>query len=308
MAFDQSKWVWKNGELVPWESATLHVSAHGLHYGTGVFEGVRCYETDDGPAIFRMKDHVERLYASALTHGMEIPLSQMEMEAAICETIRRNGFRSCYVRPICFFGSGNLSVHPRDCPVEIAILAWPWGAYLGAQGLDRGVRITVSPWQKFRPSMMPTAAKACGQYINSALAMRDAISRGYDEAILLNTSGHIAEGAGENLFVIRDKKLATNDECDSILPGITRNSVIALARDLGYEVEVRPLPVEDLLDCDEAFFTGTAVEVTPIRELDGRSVGGGKRGPITTRLQKKFSEVTSGREPGYKDWLHFVDQ
>lgn len=297
-----------NGQVVAWKDATLHVSAHALHYGSGVFEGIRCYETEQGPALFRLWDHFDRLYASAAVYELEIPYSREQLAEATCELIQRNGFRNCYVRPICFLGSASLAVHPRQCPLETAILTWPWAAYLGAEGLEKGVRITVSPWQKFNSRMMPTTAKACGQYLNSMLAVRDAVARGYDEAILLDVDGNIAEGSGENLFVIKNRKVITNDAQDSILMGITRDSVIEIARDLGYEVESRSLHLEDLLHCDEAFFTGTAAEVTPIRELDGQVVGGGQRGPITAQIQRIYFDATSGRNPHYEHWLYHTEQ
>jgi branched-chain amino acid aminotransferase len=295
-----------NGRAVPWASATVHVSAHALHYGSGVFEGIRCYETADGPAIFRLEAHLERLYASAQMHGIEIPYTPAELGDAACEIIQRNEFSSCYVRPICYFGSDSLSVHPRNCPVEVVIMAWPWAPYLGAEGLDKGVRVTVSPWLKFSSRMMPTTAKACGQYVNSTLAVRDAFQRGYDEALLLDIDGHIAEGSGENLFIVRDGRLITNDERHSILMGITRDAVIRIARDLGYEVDAAALGLEDLLGADEAFFTGTAAEVTPIREVDGTVIGAGGRGPVTQKIQEVFFAATRGRDVKYKDWLHSV--
>ena len=304
--FEQSNWVWINGSCVPWANATVHVSAHALHYGSGVFEGIRCYETLDGPAIFRLDAHLERLYASAETHGIDIPYSQGKLADAVCEIIQRNDFNSCYVRPICYFGSDSLSVHPRNCPVEVVILAWPWAPYLGAEGLEKGVRVTVSPWLKFSPQMMPTTAKACGQYVNSTLAVRDAVKRGYDEALLLDSEGHIAEGSGENLFIVIDRRLLTNDERHSILMGITRDAVIRIAGDLGYEVQTGPLGLEDLLRADEAFFTGTAAEVTPIREVDGTLIGVGARGPVTQEIQEVFFAATEGRDERYQDWLHSV--
>jgi branched-chain amino acid aminotransferase len=308
MAFDRSRWVWMNGSIVPWPEATLHVSAHALHYGSGVFEGIRCYDTDAGPAVFRLREHLERLFNSAKLHEIKIPYGLEELEKAICELIRRNEFKSCYVRPICFFGSDTLSVHPRNCPVETAILAWPWGAYLGAEGLQQGVRVTVSPWRKFHSRMMPTNAKACGQYINSILAVRDAEHRGFDEALLLDVNDSLAEGSGENLFIVRDGALLTNDERHSILLGITRETVIELARDLGYPVETTPLLLEDLDSADEAFLTGTAVEVTPIREVDGKPVGPSAPGPITQKIQKAFFSAVSGREAKYTRWLRFVNR
>jgi branched-chain amino acid aminotransferase len=220
--------------------------------------------------------------------------------------VRRNGFGSCYVRPICYYGSGSLGVHPRECPVETVILAWPWAAYLGADGIERGVRVTVSPWRKFQSRMMPTRAKACGQYLNSILAVRDAVERGYAEALLLDADGHLAEGSGENLFIVRGRKLLTNDERHSILLGITRDAVLRIARDLDYSIEVRELYLEDLFSADEAFFTGTAAEVTPISEVDGAVIGGGTCGPVTGEIQQTFFAATQGLDTRYKDWLHPV--
>ncbi len=308
MSFDQSKWIWKNGRIIPWSEASVHVSAHALHYGSGVFEGMRCYETADGPAVFRMDEHLERLFASAAAYSMEIPYTREEIEDAVCEVIERNGFRSCYIRPICFFGSDTLGVHPRNCPVDMAILTWPWGAYLGAEAQETGVRVTVSSWEKFGSRMMPATAKACGQYLNSLLAVREAFSKGYDEGLLLNADGTIAEGSGENLFIVRDGRLLTNDERSSILLGITRDVVIEIARDLGLEVEVRELWLDDLLMADEAFFTGTATEVAPIREVDEARIGSGARGPITEKIQRVFFAATSGTEPRYRGWLRYVSR
>jgi branched-chain amino acid aminotransferase len=307
VGFAESKWVWMNGRVIPWHNATTHVSAHGLHYGSGVFEGIRCYETNDGPAVFRLDVHLDRLYASAEIHGITIPFTREEMINGVDEIVRLNNFRSCYVRPICYLGSGSLGVHPGDNPVEVVILAWPWAPYLGAEGLKQGVRVTVSPWRKFQSRMMPTTAKACGQYLNSMLAVRDAVSRGYAEALLLDAEGRLAEGSGENLFIVRDGQLLTNDERHSILLGITRDAVVRIARDLGYQVELRALDLEDLLSSDEAFFTGTAAEVTPIREVDGTQIGKQTPGLVTQELQRVFFEATSGRDLRYKDWLHPIN-
>ena len=306
MSFDQSKWVWRNGEIIPWEDATAHVSSHGLHYGSGVFEGMRCYETADGPAIFRLDEHLDRLYQSAAVHGMDIPYEREELIEGICQLIERNGFTACYVRPLCYFGSSSLSLHPGKCPLEVVVLVWPWAAYLGAEGLERGVRITVSPWKKFHSEMMPTTAKACGQYINSILAVREAVSRGFDEALLLDVNGHIAEGSGENLFVVRNGEVLTNDERHSILLGITRDAVITITKDLGHGLKVGPITLDDLLNADEAFFTGTAAEVTPIREVDGTLINGGVRGPITRSIQSAFFAATAGQSERYRNWLTFV--
>ena len=308
MSFDQSKWVWCNGEIIPWQDATTHVSAHALHYGSGVFEGMRCYATEDGPAVFRLDAHLDRFYASADVYGLEIPYSREQLTAAIEELIGLHEFESCYLRPLCYFGSSSLSVHPAKCPVEVVILAWPWAPYLGAVGLEQGVRVTVSPWKKFHSEMMPTTAKACGQYLNSILAVRDAFKRGFDEALLLNSEGHLAEGSGENLFIVRDGELITNDERHSILMGITRDVVISIGRDLGHRVVIREMTLEDLLTADEAFFTGTAAEVTPIREVDGVAINGGGCGPITKSIQRVFFSAVAGREERYRDWLHLVAQ
>ncbi len=307
MSFDESKWVWMNGRVIPWQNATTHVSAHGLHYGSGVFEGIRCYETDDGPAVFRLDAHLDRLYASAEIYGITIPYTREELTSGVDEIVRLNNFRSCYLRPICYLGSGSLGVHPGNNPVEVVILAWPWAPYLGAEGLKQGVRVTVSPWRKFQSRMMPTTAKACGQYLNSMLAVRDAVSRGFAEALLLDAEGHLAEGSGENLFIVRYGQLLTNDESHSILLGITREAVLRIASDLGYQVEVRALEMEDLLAADEAFFTGTAAEVTPIREVDGTAIGKRTPGLVTEEIQRVFFAATSGRDQRYKDWLHLVD-
>jgi branched-chain amino acid aminotransferase len=307
MSFDDSKWVWMNGRAIPWQNATTHVSAHALHYGSGVFEGIRCYETTDGAAVFRLDAHLDRLYSSAEIYGITIPYTPEELAGGVNEIVRLNNFRSCYVRPICYLGSGSLAVHPGNNPVEVVILAWPWAPYLGAEGLKHGVRVTVSPWRKFQSRMMPTTAKACGQYLNSMLAVRDAVSRGYAEALLLDADGHLAEGSGENLFIVRDGQLLTNDESHSILLGITREAVIRIAIDLGYQVETRALELEDLLAADEAFFTGTAAEVTPIREVDETVIGKRAPGLVTEEIQRVFFAATSGRDPRYESWLHPID-
>ena len=304
MSFDDSKWVWMNGRAIPWQNATTHVSAHALHYGSGVFEGIRCYETTDGAAVFRLDAHLDRLYSSAEIYGLTIPYTREELTAGVNEIVRLNNFRSCYVRPICYLGSGSLAVHPGNNPVEVVILAWPWAPYLGVEGLKHGVRVTVSPWRKFQSRMMPTTAKACGQYLNSMLAVRDAVSRGYAEALLLDAEGHLAEGSGENLFIVRDGQLLTNDESHSILPGITREAVIKIAVDLGYQVKTGVLDLEDLVSADEAFFTGTAAEVTPIREVDETVIGKRTPGLVTEEIQRVFFAATSGEDRRYNDWLH----
>jgi branched-chain amino acid aminotransferase len=306
MSFENIKWIWKNGEIIPWADATVHVSAHGLHYGSGVFEGIRCYETATGPAVFRLKEHLERFFESAAVYNFVIPYTLEELTDAVCELISANEFKSCYIRPIAFLGSKSLGVFPGACPTEVSIMAWSWSAYLGAEGLEKGVRITVSPWRKFHSSMLPTTAKACGQYLNSLLAVSDALERGFDEAILLDVNGRLAEGSGENLFVIKDGVITTNSATDSILMGITRDAAIEIARTLGYAVETKPLELDDLLNADEAFFTGTAAEITPIREVDDRVIGAGKRGEVTEKIQNTFFDAVSGRDERFLEWLHPV--
>ncbi len=307
-SFDDVQTVWMSGEMLPWAKANIHVSAHALHYGSGVFEGIRCYATPEGPAVFRLDDHIDRLFASARVHGIDIPFTHGELAAAVCQTIEANHFTSCYVRPIVFMGSATLSLNPRTCPVEAAVIAFPWPKMLGEDALDRGVRITVSPWRKFSAAMMPTTAKACGQYVNSILATRDAADRGYDEALLLDADGGVAEGAGENLFVVLDGVVQTNDNRHSILMGMTRDAVIEIAGDLGYPVEQRALTLEDLMVADEAFFTGTAAEVTPIAEVDGVKIGKGRPGEITREIQRAYFKATSSESKRYRKWLHFVDE
>lgn len=296
MGFEQTQTIWMNGALVPWAQATIHVSAHGLHYGTGVFEGIRCYDTPHGPAVFRLREHMQRFFDSGRPYGMALPYSLEQLEEAVCEVVRENGFRDCYIRPIAYRGSGSLRLDSRSCPVEVAILAWPWARYLGEEGAG-AIRISVSPWRKFHASMMPTAAKACGQYLNSVLATQEASQRGYDEALLLDAAGAIAEGAGENLFLVREGQILTNDPSASLLPGITREAVLTLAREAGVPAVVQALELEDLYRADEAFFTGTATEIAAIGEVDGRRIGGPAPGPVTRRLQALFRAATTGGEP-----------
>jgi branched-chain amino acid aminotransferase len=304
--FEQSKWVWQDGAMVPWSNATVHVSSHALHYGTGVFEGIRCYATGDGPAIFRLDAHLERWLASAAVYGIHMPYSKQDLAEAICATIRQNGFDGCYVRPICYYGSHSLGLIPDRCPIGVSILVWPWKNLHSGDPLTKGVHITVSRWTKFHSSMMPTTAKACGQYLNSIIALREAAGAGFDEALLLDREGAIAEGSGENLFFVKDNVIYTNDERNSILLGVTRDSVITLARDLGFQVEVGAMTVDALLAADEAFFTGTAAEVAPIRAVDHKPIGKGVRGPATEAIQKAFFAAVTGRVNRYRGWLHFV--
>ena len=304
MGFTPTDTIWFNGQLVPWADAKVHVLAHGLHYGTGVFEGMRCYPTVDGPAVFRLDVHLERFYASAAIYDLEIPYTQDTLTAATHELIRANRLESAYLRPIAFFDAATLSVWTRECPVTVAIAGFPTGAY-HAGGPDHGIRVTISPVRKFDNSAIPAWAKACGQYINSVRAVNEAQRRGFDEAILLNSQGLVAEGSGENLFVVKEGAIVTNDKDAGILMGVTRASILEIARDLDIPTRVAPISVEDMLGADELFFSGTAVEVTPIKELDGQAVHGGSRGPVTTRIQQAFLEIVQGRDPRYRHWLAY---
>jgi branched-chain amino acid aminotransferase len=307
MGFTPTDTIWFNGKLVAWNDAKVHVLAHGLHYGTGVFEGMRCYATADGPAIFRLDAHLERFYASAALYDLEIPYSADALSEATLEVIRANRLESAYIRPIAFFDAATLSVWTKECPVTVAIAGFPTGAY-HAGGPDHGVRVTISPIRKFDNSAMPAWAKACGQYINSARAVNEAQRRGFDEALLLNTRGEVAEGSGENLFVVKNGGIVTNDRDASILMGVTRASILEISNDLGIPTSVAPIAVEDVLNADELFFTGTAVEVTPIREVDGRTIGDGKPGAVTRRIQQTFNQAVHGELPQYRRWLSFVRQ
>jgi branched-chain amino acid aminotransferase len=300
MGLPQVKSIWMNGKLTPWKDAKVHVLSHTLHYGSGVFEGIRCYNTIHGPAVFRLREHIERLFFSAKIHRMEIPYTIEEIESAIFETIKDNELEACYIRPLVYFGMDSLSVHPGNCPVEVSIATWPWAAYLGEEALQKGIRATVSSWRKFHSSMMPTSAKATGQYLNSVLAVTDAVSKGYDEAILLNMNGEVAEGSGENLFLIKNNTIITNPENESILNGITRHSII---KHLNMDIQERSISVPELFCADELFFTGTAAEVTAICEVDHRIIGEGKMGTKTQKIQNVFFDVVNGRNNDFNHWL-----
>jgi branched-chain amino acid aminotransferase len=296
--------IWMNGELVNWADATVHVGVHGLHYGTGVFEGIRCYETEKGPAVFRLTDHLERLHNSAKLLYMEIPYSIDELRAASMEVIGANGLPECYLRPIAFFGYGELGVATAGNPVDTVIMSWPWGAYLGEEGLKNGIRVKISSWKRVGPNTIPHASKATGIYLNSMLAVTEANRAGYDEAILLTDDGFIADGSGENVFVVKNGKIATPPLSTSILPGITRDSVIQIAQDLGHTVEEKNLIRSDLISADEVFMTGTAAEVTPIREVDDREIG--PPGPVTKELQTAYLDTCRGRSERWAQWLEYA--
>jgi len=304
MPFEKTEKIWMDGELVPWDEARVHVLTHSLHYGSGVFEGIRTYSTPHGPAVFRLTDHIDRLLDSAKLLMMEIPYSREELVEACKLTVRESGLDSCYVRPIAYLGYGEIGLNPLPCPVNVSIAVWPWGAYLGEDSLATGVRVKISSWQRMDPNINPVAAKGTGIYINSSLAKVEAVHAGYDEAILLNTQGYVAECTGENVFIVRDGVLVTPTLASGALAGITRDSIMAIARDLGYEVREENLLRHDLYLADEAFLTGTAAEVVPIRSVDDRLIG--DRGEMTRKLQETYLAAVHGEVEQYKDWLEYV--
>ena len=295
--------IWMDGRLVDWQDAKVHVLSHALHYGSGVFEGIRAYETKQGSAVFRLPDHIRRLFRSSHLYHMEIPFSDEELRQAVKTTIRSNGLSSCYIRPLVFRGYGEMGLNPLAAPVNVIVAVWPWGAYLGEEALEAGVRAKISSWKRNDHNTLPPGAKASGQYINSSLAKMEAMKGGYDEAIMLNLEGHVSDGSGENVFVIRDGVISTPPLSACCLEGYTRESVITIARDLGYTVIERDLARMDLYTADEAFFTGTAAEVTPIREVDDREVGASGRGPVTKEIQETFFAAVHGEIDKYRSWL-----
>jgi len=291
-----------DGKLVDWDNANVHVMTHTLHYGLGVFEGIRCYETPKGPAVFRLDEHVDRLFASAHIFLLEIPYSKDEIREAILRTIKVNRMQSCYIRPLVYIGYGAMGLYPKDNPVRVSIAVWSWGTYLGEKGLEEGIRIKTSSFIRNHVNANMTRGKVCGYYVNSQLAKKEAISCGYDEALLLDTEGYVSEGSGENVFIVRGGVLKTTP-LTSILEGITRNSIIKIAEDAGIKTIEERFTRDELYIADEAFFTGTAAEVTPIRESDGRAVGEGKPGKITKKLQSIFFDIVKGKNKKYKAWL-----
>lgn len=295
-----------NGELVPWDEAKVHILTHALHYGTGVFEGIRCYETQKGPAVFRLGDHIKRMMDSSKIYLMKLPYSEQQLSDAIIQTIRSNKLKECYIRPIAYFGYGEMGLNPLHNPVDVAIATYPWGTYLGEEGLGRGVRCKVSSWCRLDPRVLPPLAKATANYLNSVLAKVEALQAGYDEAIVLSTSGAVSEGPGENIFFAKNGELVTPWIASGPLQGITMASVREIARDFGIRVVEREVLREELFLADEVFFTGTAAEVTPVREIDGRVIGEGARGPITGKIQAKFFEVVRGKDPKYVKWLTYL--
>jgi len=302
---DRDGLIWYDGELVPWRNATTHVLTHSLHYGLAVFEGVRAYKASVGTAIFRLQDHTRRLFNSAHIYQMAIPYDQNTIEQAQLEVVRRNNLESCYIRPLVFYGSEKMGVSPKGATVHVAIAAWPWGAYLGEEALQQGIRVKVSSFARQHVNVTMPRAKVASTYANSILANAEALDHGYDEAILLDTEGFVAEGSGENIFIVRDGVLC-EPEIASALTGITRSTVHSIAADLGIPVSTKRLTRDDLYIADEAFFSGTAAEITPIREVDGRTIGKGSRGPITEKIQQAFFDIVNGNNPKYHHWLSKV--
>lgn len=300
---NKSEFIWFNGELVKWDEAQVHVASHVLHYGSSVFEGIRAYETEDGPAVFCLDAHIDRLFNSSKIYRMEVPYTKEEIRQAIMETIKVNEHKNCYIRPLIFRGMNGLGVNPNGCPVGVTIITMEWGAYLGPEAIEQGVDVGVSSWGRMAPNTFPAAAKIGGQYINSQLIAMEATRHGYTEGIALDANGFVSEGSGENIFLVRDGVLFTPPLSSSVLEGITRRCVITLAQDLGYKVREECIPREALYVADEVFFTGTAAEITPIRSVDHIPVGVGKRGPITKQLQEEFFGLSSGTLPDRHGWL-----
>lgn len=301
----ETSFIWMDGKLVPWKEATVHVLTHTLHYGLGVFEGIRCYKGKSGTAIFRLQEHVERLLGSGRIVQIKIPFSQKEIEQATIETVRVNHLEEGYIRPIAFIGYGEMGLYVNENPIQLSIAAWPWGTYLGDEGIRKGIRICVSSFARHHVNISMTRAKVTGYYVNSQLAKREAKESGYDEAVLLDTEGFVAEGPGENIFIVRKGILKTTP-LTSILEGITRDTIMQLAQERNIKVVEERFTRDDLYLADEAFFTGTAAEVTPIREVDGRTVGKGEPGPVTQELQKAFFDTVRGKEKSHPEWLTFV--
>lgn len=294
--------IWMDGELVNWDNANVHILTHTLHYGLGIFEGIRCYETRKGPAIFRLDEHIDRLFSSAHIFLIDIPYSKREIKDAIIKTVKVNKMKECYIRPLVYIGSGAMGLYPKENPINVSIAVWSWGTYLGEKGLENGIKVKTSSFIRNHVNSNMSRAKVCGYYVNSQLAKKEALSCGYDEALLLDTEGYVSEGSGENIFIIRDGMLKTTP-LTSILEGITRNSIIKIAVDEGFTVSEQRFTRDELYISNEAFFTGTAAEVTPIREVDGRTIGKGTPGKITKRLQSLFFEIVRGKNKKYESWL-----
>jgi len=306
MPITKTEKIWMDGELVDWDDARIHILTHTLHYGCGVFEGIRAYPTEAGPAVFRLTDHIVRLFNSAKIFMIDVPFGIEDIIEAAKTTVRVNGLAECYIRPIVYLGYGEMGLNPLPCPVNVSIAVWPWGAYLGDEGIANGVRMKISSWQRHGPNAMPPAAKGTGMYINSSMAKVEALKAGYDEAILLSPQGYVSECTGENIFVVRGGKIITPPLAAGALEGITQNSVMAISSDLGFEVEVGNILRSDLYIADEAFLSGTAAEVVPIASVDDRQVGDGKPGPITRQIQDVYHAAVRGKVDRYKDWVEHV--
>ncbi len=307
MAWDENGKIWFNGELIDWKHAHIHVLSHVIHYGSSVFEGIRCYKNKQGSAIFRLKEHVTRLFDSARIYRMEIPYTENEISQAIVDTIKSNGLEECYIRPIVFRGTGELGVNPLNSPLEVVIAVWEWGSYLGQEALEKGVDVGVSTWRRMAPDTLPNMAKAGANYMNSQLVKIEALENGYDEGILLDYHGMISEGSGENIFLIKEDIIYTPPMAASLLKGITRDSVIHLAKEMDLEIREEQLPREMLYLVDEIFLTGTAAEISPIRSVDKIKVGSGERGPITKKLQKEFFSILEAKTEDRFNWLYYLD-
>ncbi len=304
---EQADLIWQNGELVPWEDAKVHVLTHGLHYGTAVFEGERAYETEQGTAIFRHRDHLERLVRSAELYYMPVPFSVEQLRAATHELIAANALSECYIRPIAYRGYGQMGLNPLEAPIDVAIAVWPWGAYLGEKGKLDGVRAKVASWRRISHDSLIPHAKASGQYLNSVLAKIESLKAGYEEAILLDAHGFVCEGSGENIYAVRDGRVLTPPQTAGILDGISRRSLIQIARDLGHEVVERDLARAELYLAEEVFLSGTAAELVPVREIDDHPIGSGEPGPVTREIQRVFDDALHGRDPRYREWLDVVE-
>lgn len=294
-----------DGKLVSWDKANVHILTHTLHYGLGAFEGIRCYHTAKGPAIFRLDEHVTRLFQSAHIFQMEIPFTEAEIRKAIIDTVKKNKLKECYIRPLVYIGYGAMGLYPKNNPIRVAIAAWPWGAYLGDEGLEKGIKIRTSSFIRNHVNSNMSRGKICGYYVNSQLSKKEAVANGCDEGLLLDTEGYVSEGSGENIFIVRNGILKTTP-LTSILEGITRDSIIAIARNESIDVREERFTRDEVYISDEAFFTGTAAEVTPIRELDGRKIGKGSRGPVTKKLQAIYFDAVKGRDAAYDSWLTYV--
>ena len=303
---DYSKYIWYNNKITDWDNANTHVMSHVLHYGSGVFEGIKSYSTDRGPAIFRLQDHIDRLYKSAKIYSIKIPFKNQALFDGCIDIVNKNNLSDCYIRPIVFYGYDTLGVNPKKCPVNVAIAAFFWGAYLGDKGLSQGVDVCMSPFEKFSYKALPSTAKACGQYMNSMLSVNYAKNNGYDEGVLLDSRGFIAEGSGQNIFIVKSGTVYTNDEKSSILLGITRKTIIQLCEDLKIEVVIKDLKIDELINADEAFFTGTASEVTPIVSLDNKKINTGQIGEITNQLKQLYMDIVLGKSERHIPWLTFI--